>query len=195
MHKELIKLEEDLKNCQACPLGSTRTNMVFGKGGDSATVMLVGEGPGADEDRQGVPFVGRAGQLLDKILEAAELPPEDIYIANVVKCRPPQNRQPRPEEIVVCKAFLREQIKIIAPKIIVCLGAVSTQLLVSPEARITKTRGQWVKKGAFLIMPTFHPAALLRDVSKKKDVWQDMQAVRDEYRRIKGIMNNGDADD
>ena len=188
MNQELIKLEEELKNCQACPLGSTRTNMVFGKGSDTATVMLIGEGPGADEDKQGRPFVGRAGQLLDKILAAAELPPDDIYIANVVKCRPPGNRQPRPEEVEVCKNFLREQLKIIAPKIIVCLGAVSTQLLIDPEAKITKVRGNWVKKGTFLIMPTFHPAALLRDGSKKKDVWQDMQMVRDEYHRIKGII-------
>lgn len=189
MKQELDRLEEELKNCRACPLGATRTNMVFGKGSDRATVMLIGEGPGADEDKQGVPFVGRAGQLLDRILEAAELPMDDIYIANVVKCRPPNNRLPLPDEIGVCKNYLREQIRIIAPRIIVCLGACATQLLIDPQAKITKVRGQWVKKGAFLIMPTFHPAALLRDGSKKKDVWQDMQAVRDEYMLIKGITN------
>jgi uracil-DNA glycosylase family 4 len=185
--KELILLEQSLKDCQLCPLAATRQHMVFGKGSLHADIMLIGEGPGADEDAQGQPFVGKAGQLLDKILEAAELPPDDIYICNVVKCRPPGNRLPQPPEVEACKPFLRQQIKFIAPKIIVCLGALAAQVLISPDARITKIRGNWIGKGPLMIMPTFHPAALLRDESKKRPVWLDMQAVRDYYHRIKGI--------
>jgi DNA polymerase len=146
--------------------------------------MMVGEGPGADEDRLGQPFVGRAGQLLDKIIAAAEFAPADIYIANVVKCRPPGNRLPNAMEVLACKWILREQIRIAHPKIIVALGALATQLLIDPEARITRDRGIWVKKGAFWIMPTFHPAALLRDESKKRLVWQDMQAVQIRYKEL-----------
>ena len=185
----LLELAERLRTCLDCPLGSTRQHMVFGKGSLTAAIMFVGEGPGADEDRLGLPFVGRAGQLLDKIIAAASLPADDIYICNVVKCRPPGNRLPLPPEVEACKPYLREQIRVIRPKIIVCLGALATQVLVNPEARITRDRGVWVTKGSFKIMPTFHPAALLRDESKKKLVWQDMQQVRDEYLRIKGLLS------
>lgn len=177
-----------MANCQDCPLGKTRHKLVFGKGSPTALIMLIGEGPGADEDRLGLPFVGRAGQLLDKILAAAQLPMEDVYIANVVKCRPPGNRLPNPAETAACRVYLREQLRIIQPKIIVCLGAAATQLVVDPRAKITKLRGQWVQKGEFRIMPTFHPAALLRDESKKRPVWEDMQQVRDAYFQIKGIL-------
>ncbi|MGI5892124.1 MAG: uracil-DNA glycosylase [Bacillota bacterium] len=185
--EQLRSLEENLHTCQQCPLGTTRQNIVFGKGSLRADIMLIGEGPGADEDKLGQPFVGKAGQLLDKILEAAQLPPDDIYICNVVKCRPPGNRMPAYEEVEACKPFLRQQIKFIAPKIIICLGALAAQVLIDPEAKITKIRGNWVEKGSLMIMPTFHPAALLRDEAKKRPVWQDMQAVRDYYRQLKGI--------
>lgn len=188
MKMVLAELEQKLQHCDSCPLGTTRKHMVFGKGSLSATIMFIGEGPGADEDAQGIPFVGRAGQLLDKIVAAAELPWDDIYVCNVVKCRPPGNRLPLPNEVEACKPFLREQVRVIHPKIIVCLGALATQVLVRPNARITRDRGQWVTKGSFRIMPTFHPAALLRDESKKRPVWEDMQQVRDEYRRIKGLL-------
>ncbi len=181
----LQQLYKSLENCRACPLGETRQNLVFGKGSPNALIMFIGEGPGADEDKLGQPFVGRAGQLLDQILEAAQLPWEDIYIANVVKCRPPKNRLPQPEEIAACKVYLREQLRIIKPKIIVCLGALATQLVIDPKAKITKVRGIWVEKGAFKIMPTFHPAALLRDGSRKRSVWEDMQQVREAYLKIK----------
>jgi len=146
--------------------------------------MLIGEGPGADEDRQGLPFVGRAGQLLDRILAAAQLPPDDTFICNVVKCRPPDNRLPNSVEVEACKPHLREQIRLIRPQIIVCLGALASQVLIGPEARITRDRGRWLQKGSMMIMPTFHPAALLRDESKKRPVWEDMQAVRDQYRTL-----------
>lgn len=180
----LEQLKNKIGDCQLCNLASGRQNIVISRGAPAARIMLIGEGPGADEDKQGLPFVGRAGQLLDKILAAAELPGEDTYICNVVKCRPPNNRLPNPDEVAICKPFLREQIKIVYPQIIVCLGALSTQVLIDEEARITRVRGQWHKKGAFWIMPTFHPAALLRDENKKRLVWQDMQQVRDKYRQL-----------
>ena len=181
----LSELELSLKGCTACELCQNRTQVVFGRGNPRAALMFVGEGPGADEDRLGYPFVGKAGQLLDKIIAAAELPAEDIYIANVVKCRPPGNRLPNPAEVETCKIFLRRQIQIVKPEIIVCLGALAAQLLVSPEAKITRIRGQWVEKGRIAIMPTFHPAALLRDESKKRPVWEDMKAVKLRYDKNK----------
>ncbi len=180
----LEQLKEQIGDCQLCDLATGRQHIVIGRGAPAARIMLIGEGPGAGEDKQGLPFVGRAGQLLDKILAAAELPTEDTYICNVVKCRPPNNRLPLPEEVLVCKAFLRKQIKIVYPQIIVCLGALATQVLVDKQAKITRVRGQWLKKGAFWIMPTFHPAALLRDENKKRLVWLDMQEVRDKYRQL-----------
>ncbi|MGI6064935.1 MAG: uracil-DNA glycosylase [Bacillota bacterium] len=180
----LDELEKNLQKCTSCGLCRTRTNMVFGKGSRDAQVMFVGEGPGEEEDRQGKPFVGKAGQLLDRIIAASELLPEHVYICNVVKCRPPGNRLPNEEEVDACKPFLREQIRLIRPKIIVCLGALATQTIVRPEARITRDRGLWVQKGSFYIMPTFHPAALLRDPSKKRLVWEDMKQVRDRYKSI-----------
>lgn len=181
---DLNELEKKLLECSRCGLCRTRTNMVFGKGSHSAGVMFVGEGPGEQEDLQGKPFVGKAGQLLDRIIAASELPPEHVYICNVVKCRPPGNRLPNPEEVEACKPFLREQIRLIRPKIIVCLGALASQIIIRPEARITRDRGHWVQKGSFKIMPTFHPAALLRDPAKKRLVWEDMKQVRDEFKKI-----------
>ncbi len=177
----LTELAQSLTGCKRCVLGETRTNLVFGRGSETATVLFMGEGPGADEDKQGVPFVGRAGQLLDRIIEAAELPADDIYICNVVKCRPPGNRLPAPPEIAACAPFWQKQLELIRPAIIVCLGAVATQTLVDPRAKITQVRGIWVEKDGYKIMPTFHPAALLRDESKKRPVWEDMKKVRDLY--------------
>lgn len=179
------ELESRISGCKACPLGDTRQNLVFGKGNPQAALLFIGEGPGGDEDKQGQPFVGRAGQLLDRIIEAAELPWEDIYITNVVKCRPPQNRLPAPAEVEICKSHLREQLRIIQPQFIICLGALAARVVVDPKAKITQIRGKWVEKGAFRIMPTFHPAALLRDPAKKRPVWEDMQQVRDAYRLLK----------
>jgi len=177
----LTELAQSMEGCRRCVLGETRTNIVFGRGSENATVLFFGEGPGADEDKQGKPFVGRAGQLLDKIIEAAELPSDDIYICNVVKCRPPSNRLPAPPEIAACSGFWQKQFELIHPSIIVCLGAVATQTLIDPRAKITQVRGIWVEKDGCRIMPTFHPAALLRDESKKRPVWEDMKKVRDLY--------------
>lgn len=169
--------ELEAQACQACGLAARRNSVVFGEGNPDAAIMFVGEGPGAEEDAQGRPFVGAAGQLLDRILAAAGLRREEVYIANVVKCRPPGNRIPAPEEAQSCSKFLTEQIRLIQPSIIVALGATAAKALVDPEARITRIRGSWFRKDGIWIMPTFHPAALLRDPSKKRPVWEDMKSV------------------
>ena len=146
--------------------------------------MLVGEGPGEQEDIQGRPFVGRAGQLLDRILAASGWPREAVYIANVVKCRPPGNRIPTPEEREACLPNLRAQMRLIQPKIIVLLGATALQALIDPAARITRLRGQWVERAGVWYMPTYHPAALLRNEGLKKDAWDDWKRVIDKYREL-----------
>lgn len=146
--------------------------------------MLVGEGPGADEDAQGRPFVGKAGQLLDKMFSAIDMRREDLYITNVVKCRPPGNRTPLDEEAQACLPVLRKQYALIRPKIVVCLGATAARYVYDLEARITRDRGKWLEKGGVWFLPTYHPAALLRDESKKREVWEDLQALAQKYRSI-----------
>ncbi|MEW6172371.1 MAG: uracil-DNA glycosylase [Bacillota bacterium] len=182
----LEELKNSISNCQKCGLAANRTNVVFGDGNPFALVMFVGEGPGADEDRLGQPFVGAAGKLLDRILAACEITREEVYIANIVKCRPPGNRVPLKEEAEACITFLQQQIGLIKPRIMVLLGSTALQNLVSPDARITRVRGQWLGPlyGA-KVMPTYHPAALLRDPSKKREVWEDFQKIRDEYKALK----------
>ena len=180
----LIELEQVLQDCTDCPLGATRHNLVFGRGSEEAPIVFIGEGPGEQEDIQGSPFVGRAGQLLDKIIAAAELPPESYYICNIVKCRPPGNRVPAPEEVSACLPFLRQQVAAIRPRILVLLGASAARAILDPKLLITKERGKWVQRGNFLIMPTFHPSALLRDPSKKAPVWEDFKAIKEEYEKI-----------
>lgn len=182
---DLKQIEQEMANCQRCGLAEGRNNIVFGRGNPQAKIMLIGEGPGKDEDLQGQPFVGAAGQLLDNILTAAEIKPEDVYIANVVKCRPPKNRVPNKKEANACLPWLWQQIEFIRPPMIVLLGSVALQNLISPDARITQMRGQWLEsKSGIKIMPTFHPAALLRDASKKRPVWEDFQKIRDEYKKL-----------
>ncbi|NLZ38782.1 MAG: uracil-DNA glycosylase [Firmicutes bacterium] len=182
--QKLSALAEVVNKCQACSLRKKATQVVFGAGNPEAKLMLVGEAPGAEEDKQGLPFVGVAGQLLNKILAAVEIKREEVYLANILKCRPPANRQPSEKEIKLCLPHLLEQIKIIDPQIIVCLGAVAAKALVNPEARISLIRGKWFEYGNARLMATFHPAALLRDQSKKRFVWYDMQKVRDAYRLL-----------
>jgi len=183
--EELKALREEALACQRCNLRAHAQRVVFGEGNEKALLMLVGEGPGAEEDRQGRPFVGAAGELLNKILDAAGISREEVYIGNVVKCRPPNNRVPTKEEVAACRTFLDRQIELIKPKIIVCLGATAAQALIGPEVRITKIRGLWHEKGEIKIMPTFHPAALLRDPTKKRPAWEDFQKVRDLYFALK----------
>ncbi|MDI6710348.1 MAG: uracil-DNA glycosylase [Bacillota bacterium] len=173
-----------MAGCRRCGLGATRTNLVFGEGNPHAKLMFIGEGPGAEEDRQGRPFVGTAGQLLDRIIQAAGFRREEVYIANIVKCRPPGNRVPAAEEAAACLPWLEKQISLIAPRIIVLLGATALKYLIDPKAGITAWRGRWIERGNVRIMPTYHPAALLRDPSKKRPVWEDIQAVRDAYREL-----------
>lgn len=150
--------------------------------------MLVGEAPGAREDELGRPFVGAAGELLNRILQAAGFKREEIYITNVVKCRPPGNRLPTPDEVQACRPYLENQIKLVNPKIIVCLGALATQALIAPGARITRLRGQWIQKDGIYYLPTFHPAALLRDESKKRPVWEDFKRIRALYRELSTVQ-------
>ncbi|WP_173297092.1 uracil-DNA glycosylase [Thermanaeromonas sp. C210] len=177
-------LRQRVNSCRACGLRRTAKNVVLGEGSLRATLMLVGEGPGAREDQLGRPFVGAAGELLNRILRAAGFRREEVYITNVVKCRPPGNRLPTSAEVEACRGYLEEQIRLVRPKIIVCLGALATQTLIAPGGSITRLRGQWIEKDGIRYMPTFHPAALLRDEGKKRPVWEDFKKVRDLYREL-----------
>ena len=176
--QDLQELYETCAKCHKCALGDTRTNCVFGVGNPEADLMFVGEAPGEQEDLSGTPFVGRAGQLLDKFLYAVDIPRESVYIANILKCRPPKNRDPLPEEEDACIEYLREQVRIIKPKVIVCLGRISAMRLIKPDFKITKEHGQWFEKGQFVMTAVYHPAALLRDPRKKEDMLEDMKAIK-----------------
>ena len=164
--------------CEKCELAKTRTKCVFGTGNREADILFVGEAPGEQEDLSGTPFVGRAGQLLDKYLYAVDIAREDVYIANILKCRPPKNRDPKPDEEDACMDYLREQVRLIRPKMIVCLGRISAQRLIDPNYRITKEHGQWVQKGGFLMTAVYHPALLLRDPRKKEEMLEDMKQIK-----------------
>jgi uracil-DNA glycosylase family 4 len=184
----LSELESIVDRCYRCPLSKTRTKVVFGEGNGKATIIFIGEGPGYHEDKTGRPFVGRAGELFDRMLEAIDLSREEVYIANIVKCRPPNNRNPLEEESKICIEFLRWQVKIIDPDIIICLGAVAARNVIDKDFKITQNRGLWYKRGKFNIMATYHPAALLRDNSKKKDAWEDFKSIRDMFTKINNEM-------
>ncbi len=180
----LEEIAAHVSTCRNCPLGQTRTQTVPGEGkADAPDILFVGEGPGADEDAQGRPFVGRAGQLLTKMIEAMGYGRDEVFIANVVKCRPPNNRTPLPEEMETCLPYLRQQIGLLKPRVIVGLGATAIKGLLGKTAGITKLRGTWQEYGGIRLMPTFHPSYLLRDPSKKKVVWQDLQLVLKELGR------------
>jgi uracil-DNA glycosylase len=170
-------IREEIGDCRRCRLCEQRTTIVFGVGSPTARLMFVGEGPGADEDRQGEPFVGRAGQLLTKIIESMGLRREEAYIANVVKCRPPENRTPHPDEVAVCSPFLFQQIAAIKPAVVVCLGTPAAQTILGTRATITHLRGVFREVNGIQVMPTFHPAYLLRNPAAKKEVWEDMKKV------------------
>jgi DNA polymerase len=178
---KLEQIREACLQCTNCNLRQGCQQVVFGKGNPLAKLMLVGEGPGEQEDLQGLPFVGKAGQLLDKIIQAAGFSLDEVYIGNIIKCRPPGNRTPKLEEIRSCMPWLMKQIQIISPRIIVCLGATAIQGLLDPSLRITAIRGRWAERNGILIMPTFHPAALLRDETKKRPVWEDFKQIRKMY--------------
>jgi uracil-DNA glycosylase family 4 len=173
----LLKIREDLGECTRCKLHSTRHKIVFGDGSPKAELVFVGEGPGADEDAQGLPFVGRAGKLLTQMIEAMGLQRKDVYICNVVKCRPPENRQPEEDEVHTCSPFLLRQIDTIAPKVIVCLGAVAAKTLLQTNRGISHFRGEWLEFRGRKLLATYHPAYLLRNPPAKSEVWKDLQKV------------------
>jgi DNA polymerase len=179
------ELKHTCQACQKCALGETRTNCVFGVGNEQADLMFVGEAPGEQEDLSGVPFVGKAGQLLDKFLFAVDIDRKDVYIANILKCRPPKNRDPLPEEEESCLPYLREQLKILQPKILVCLGRIAACRIISPDFRITKQRGIWYDLGGKRVMATYHPSALLRDPAKKDEMLADMLEIKRRYDALK----------
>jgi DNA polymerase len=170
-------LQLEAHDCTQCRLSGTRTNVVFGVGNPNADLMFIGEAPGRDEDLQGEPFVGRAGQLLTDIIKAMKLTRDDVYIANVVKCRPPENRNPEPDELDACRPFIRRQVELIQPKVIVTLGRFGLQSLTEKGYGISAVRGQWLDYNGIKLMPTYHPAYLHRNPAAKKDVWQDMKKV------------------
>ncbi|HZK24471.1 MAG TPA: uracil-DNA glycosylase [Oscillospiraceae bacterium] len=180
----LAALAQTVVNCQLCQLRQAAKQVIFGSGNPQAKLLLVGEGPGAEEDEQGQPFVGAAGKLLTKILASVDISREEVYITNVVKCRPPGNRAPTTGEIETCLPHLLAQIELLNPKIVLCLGAVAAKALIDPQARVSVVRGKWVERHGRHWMATFHPAALLRDQTKKRPVWHDIQKVRDIYRSL-----------
>lgn len=171
-------LNAQILSCQRCPLAKGINKKVPGQGNLSARLMLIGEGPGAQEDQQGLAFVGAAGQLLTRMLASIGLNRDEVFITNIVKCRPPGNRVPEPTEMETCLPYLRAQTALVRPEIILLLGATALKAVLGPEKRITQCRGQWTLSKSVFILPTYHPAALLRDPSKKRDVWLDLQAVR-----------------
>jgi len=177
--QSLEAIRQDIGDCVRCKLHVARTNIVFGEGNPEARLVFVGEGPGADEDATGRPFVGRAGQLLNKIIEAIGLRREDVYICNVVKCRPPGNRTPERDEVATCEPFLFRQLAFIQPKVIVVLGLPAFQCLLKSKDSMSRSRGQWRDWNGIKVMPTFHPAYLLRSPEKKRETWEDMKKVRD----------------
>ncbi len=176
------ELKRDCAACQNCPLAETRTKLVFGVGREDAEVLFVGEGPGEQEDLQGEPFVGPAGKLLDDMLAMIGLDRSRVYIANIVKCRPPHNRDPQPFEQAACRGWLDRQIELIRPKLIVCLGRIAAMALIDPGFRITREHGQWFERGGMRIMATYHPSALLRDPAKRPEAFMDLRELRKEIR-------------
>ncbi len=173
----LEEVRKELGDCKRCKLHRTRRTIVFGEGNEKATLMFIGEGPGYDEDVQGRPFVGKAGQLLTKIIESIKLRREEVYIANIVKCRPPQNRNPEPDEIQGCNLFLMKQIRVIQPRIICALGTFSAQTLLKTDTKISDLRGKLFDLEGIQVIPTYHPAFLLRNPERKREVWEDMKKI------------------
>ena len=185
MTDKLQQLKEICESCRSCELCTTRTNCVFGVGNPASPIMFIGEAPGEEEDRQGIPFVGAAGKLFDRYLFAVGIKREDVYIANILKCRPPRNRDPLPSEQDACLPLLRAQVKLIRPKIIVCLGRIAAQKLISEDFKITRDHGKWTERAGISMCAVYHPAALLRDPQKKGDMLDDMKNIK---ARLDGIQ-------
>ncbi|WDT79496.1 MAG: uracil-DNA glycosylase [Candidatus Manganitrophus sp.] len=189
--RTLSEVRDEIGDCRRCKLCSTRKNIVFGTGNPHAALMFVGEAPGADEDAQGQPFVGRAGQLLTKMIEAMGLSRETVYIANIIKCRPPENRNPQPDEIAACSPFLLKQIEAIRPKVICALGTFSAQTLLETQQKISALRGKFHDYHGVKLLPTFHPAYLLRNPNEKKTVWEDLKKIMEELKNETFIVDCG----
>ena len=192
MYDNWEDLEKSILECKKCRLCTNRTNIVFGQGNKKARLMFIGEGPGADEDKQGIPFVGKAGQLMNNAFQALEINREDVYIANIVKCRPPSNRVPEDDEVQTCLNYLRNQVILIKPKIIVLLGSTALKNILGSSYGITSARGKWVEKKDIIYMPTWHPAALLRDENKKIEFWEDLKEAVKEYEMLKQEENENE---
>ena len=184
MSAEWQELMARCRDCRACPLGESRKNNVFGTGDVNAPLMFVGEAPGEQEDNVGIPFVGAAGKLLDRYLYAVDLPRDKVYIANILKCRPPHNRDPEEGEQDACIGYLREQFRLIRPRVVVCLGRIAAMRLIHPDYRITREHGQWVQKGGVWMTAVYHPSALLRDLSKREDMLRDMWSIRQKLEEL-----------
>lgn len=184
-------LYDEIYACEKCDLCQRIHNKVPGQGDINADLMFIGEGPGADEDLQGLAFVGAAGQLLTKMIAAMGMTREEVYICNIVKCRPPQNRVPDPTEAASCLPYLRQQVALVKPKVIVLLGSTAAKTLIREDFRITRERGKWIEKKGVWFMPTYHPAALLRDESKKRDVWNDLKLVMAKLKELEAISDGG----
>ena len=174
----------DVRSCEKCGLCRGRMNVVPGEGDPNADLMFIGEGPGAEEDRLGRPFVGRSGELLTKMIHAIGLERSEVYICNVVKCRPPANRDPAPEEAETCLPYLRAQVALVRPRVIALLGRVACQYTLREQISVTRDHGRWFERKGVWMMPTFHPAALLRDPARKRDAWEDFQKLRDKLREV-----------
>ncbi len=185
MYETWEELENSIKDCRKCKLCPTRHNIVFGEGNKQADIMFIGEGPGADEDSQGLPFVGKAGQLMNKAYQGLGIKREEVYITNIVKCRPPSNRVPEEDEARACLDYLRNQVILVKPKIIVLLGSTALKNILGKEYGITSARGKWIEQKGIHYMPTWHPAALLRDENKKIEFWKDLKEVVNKYEEIK----------
>lgn len=184
MYENWDELKEKIKDCKKCKLCNGRYQVVLAEGNENADVMFIGEGPGADEDRQGKPFVGKAGQLMNKAFQALEISREKIYITNIVKCRPPNNRVPEQEEAKACMDYLRSQVILVNPKIIVLMGSTALKNILGDEYGITAARGKWFEKKGIIYMPTWHPAALLRDDMKKIEFWKDLKQVKEKAKEL-----------
>lgn len=178
MYDNWEELEKSIIDCKECKLCTNRINIVFGDGNKEADLMFIGEGPGADEDMQGVPFVGKAGKLMNMAFDGIGIDRNSVYIANIVKCRPPSNRNPEDDEAVACLNYLRNQVMLVKPKIIVLLGSVALKNILGKEYGITASRGKWIERKGIMYMPTWHPAALLRDEDKKIEFWKDLKEVK-----------------
>ncbi|MBQ3080640.1 MAG: uracil-DNA glycosylase [Clostridia bacterium] len=180
------ELLDEIGKCEKCRLCQGRTNAVPGEGNPNADIMFIGEGPGRDEDMQGRPFVGASGQLLDRMIHAIGMERTEVYIANIVKCRPPMNRNPEPDEAQACMNYLRNQFVLVSPKIIVLLGRVASKFVLGDETPISRLRGNWILKKGIWFMPTYHPSALLREPSKKREAWEDFKMVKAKLLEVRG---------